>query len=1027
MSAPKTNSAVINWPNTDAEFFNDWSAYDPSLVRKIVLGPSPGSNETLTGLDVAKLLEALPKFTQVTHLYLWNLAGLKYLPVLPSGLQCLDVRGCAELEHIVALPTAELETLVFWECPALAFLPPLETVPNLEELDLRSLPLVEENWIEQALTQATQKLWKLNLSGCSKLTRLPRLKVGLKDLRANDCPKLTGLPTHWPAGLRRLELANTPITAEAFPAWVDSLDYLNLSGMKKLTSLPAGLAEMPKYFPRTLFLYGSGVRQPPAVLHGKGATDNAAPATLRYFQQGKALGYGSIRRCKLLFLGNGQAGKTSLALSLEGDPTPAATAQRDGSTHGIRLHSRSITPKGTKTTDPVRLDHWDFGGQEIYHNAHCKFVQTGSLFLLVWYPEQDGKTEATCPVTGYKDILHPLRYWLDLIFSRTSGLGRVLIVASHCERLTDPLLRRCNQQRVGYVQESIGVKAHDANTRTGQLPDIDQWIRENAGKLVEAEGEQVPAHWQIAEGLVNRWLNDSTPGRSRDLSFDQFRDEFSTEVLRRIAEDPYGDFAQLADAIRQPDGFRVDDEITRQTLHVLTNLGALYWSEDLFDRRVIIGQDWALQGIYAALDRRPESSVFKVLQEAHGRFSRSLLADLVWNSNPDYAGTAVQELLISFMEDCQICFRLSGERWDGHRFREPEYVSIKHLPTSEELRIAGTFADQFDLGHLTLHSIPAIENKFMNASHWHAILADLGKAYGDGAQYAVDGFCLPKNDKGQSALIYVELDTSLEGKSRVFVETHGPDHATLKQEIVNTLIARLPDATSGKLSFNAPGALRLAGDLSKRVTLFISYARNTDPTSIADQYPYEDAINAIEARLAGQSNIVILRDRNEIKDVSPAAGSVAAASVVGFMEQAAKADFILMVHSEKYWKSQYCMFEAWKSYEALHGQSTSPAAKFLLLDQGTDVSNLGGQRFDMSAIQAYWGHFLGSGQISAGLAGGGIAKEQLASGVLNFLTNFYLKLQPNNAQRVVWDPGKVDAIVEWIVKRCGFQVIKGES
>lgn len=1017
------------WLQSGPDCASDWPLVPDPSVARLVLGRLDQAGSVYDWGAILSVVEhpgLREHFPNLTHLHLWGLP-LKQIGALPPALKELDVRNCPALEKIEDLPVENLEVLVLWQCRALASLAAVGALRELVELDLRDLPLVEEKWIHDAIRQCTAKLWKLDLSGCSKLASLPRLKVGLKDLRVNDCPKLTALPGNWPAGLRRLELANTPVTSEAIPAWVDSLDYVNLSGTAKMTRLPEGFSATRANFPRTLFLFGSGVRQPPAVLHGKEPAENVAKAVFRYFEQGREIGFGSIRRCKLLFLGNGQAGKTSLALALEGDAAPAETAKKEGSTHGIRLRSRTIVPPGTKNTDPVRLDHWDFGGQEIYHNAHCKFVQTGSLFLLVWYPEQDGKDEAVCPVTDYIDILHPLRYWLDLVASRTSGRGTVLIVASHCRKLSDELLKRCNRQRAGYVQQSVGVKAHDAATGEGQLLDISDWVDEHAGLLVEAEGEKVPAHWQIAEEMVNRWLSEATPERTRDLSFDQFRDDLSREVSARVAADEYGVFAKLAGALGKEDGFRIDDEITRQTLHVLTNLGALYWSEELFDRRVIVGQDWALRGIYAALDRTVTSTVFKKLMANQGRFTRSLLAGCVWNAQPDYESEGVQDLLISFMEDCQICFRLSGERWNGYGFSEPEYVSIKHLPTMDTLCAEGAFAVGRDLADLTLHVAPDLENRFMNISHWHAILADLGKAYGDRAQYALDGFYLPENDQGQSALIRVKIDSSLDGESQIFVETRGKGGAALKQEIVNTLVKRLPDQTDGKLHLTAPGALELAGPLHKQVTLFISYARMTDHTVTSDHYPYEDAIEAIEARLAGQFNIRILRDRNEIKDVSPAPGSTEASNVVRFMDEASKADFVLMVHSEKYWYSQYCMFEAWKSYAALVGRGVQPAAKFLLLDQGADAAKGGASRLDLDKVADYWSSFGKSGKLSAGLAGHGVQAKQLGSGAYNFLCNFYPELLPNNDQRKIWEPEKLDDIVEWIVRRCGFTVVKKDQ
>jgi internalin A len=96
-----------------------------------------------------------------------------------------------------------------------------------------------------------------------------------------------------------------------------------------------------------------------------------------------------IYEAKLLIVGEGGAGKTSLANKLI------------DSDYTLKLESSSTPEKSTEGIDVLRLDFehssgnsfrinlWDFGGQEIYHATHQFFLTKRSLYLLVADTRQD--------------------------------------------------------------------------------------------------------------------------------------------------------------------------------------------------------------------------------------------------------------------------------------------------------------------------------------------------------------------------------------------------------------------------------------------------------------------------------------------------------------------------------------------------------------------------------------------------------------------------------------------------------------
>ena len=90
-------------------------------------------------------------------------------------------------------------------------------------------------------------------------------------------------------------------------------------------------------------------------------------------------------------------------------------------------------------------------------------------------------------------------------------------------------------------------------------------------------------------------------------------------------------------------------------LDYLHNSGTVFYREGLFGNRIILDQAWALEAVYAVFDRA--SQAFKKIERNHGRFRRSELAEWVWQKH----GVPEQELFLSFMRQCGICFAIQRE------------------------------------------------------------------------------------------------------------------------------------------------------------------------------------------------------------------------------------------------------------------------------------------------------------------------------------------------------------------------------
>jgi internalin A len=89
----------------------------------------------------------------------------------------------------------------------------------------------------------------------------------------------------------------------------------------------------------------------------------------------QAYGIALDRAIKVILLGNGRVGKTSLVRRLVQNVFDPC----EPSTHGIQLVPWDLAEHG----ENLRINIWDFGGQDIYHGTHTLFLRSRAVFLLV--------------------------------------------------------------------------------------------------------------------------------------------------------------------------------------------------------------------------------------------------------------------------------------------------------------------------------------------------------------------------------------------------------------------------------------------------------------------------------------------------------------------------------------------------------------------------------------------------------------------------------------------------------------------
>ena len=130
-----------------------------------------------------------------------------------------------------------------------------------------------------------------------------------------------------------------------------------------------------------------------------------------------------LERIKLMFVGLGGAGKTSLVRALRASDlnaaTNAAAANETSVTDGI-----DIALWRTKHTDgeddyEFTFALWDFAGQSVYYNTHQFFMSNRAIYLLLWNAR-----------LGYEHS--GLEFWLSSI-ACLAPEATVMVVSTHAD------------------------------------------------------------------------------------------------------------------------------------------------------------------------------------------------------------------------------------------------------------------------------------------------------------------------------------------------------------------------------------------------------------------------------------------------------------------------------------------------------------------------------------------------------------------------------------------------------------------
>ena len=461
--------------------------------------------------------------------------------------------------------------------------------------------------------QVTHVPPEIQFLGNLRLLRLDRNKLSRFPLEITEL-----------SSLRDLWLDDNEIT-EVPPEIARLTDLHTLSlARNKLTSVPAEIAglaklrelrvddnqltELPKEFAvpvaRGLILdvRGNPLRTPlPEV------TERGPAAVAAYL---RSLERASLQfEAKVLLLGEGDVGKTSLAAALRGEEF----VDRRPSTPGIEISSLTL-PHPERPGEEMTLRLWDFGGQEDYRITHQLFISPRALYLVVWYPR-----------AGWAGA--NVEAWLRGILLRIgrgqpAGSARVLIVATHSSDTRSSV----DYPRLERAFPGILAGHYEVDSRTGAgLPELRDAIAREAATLPQM-GLSIGEHWAAAR---------------RDI----------LELAETQAHIPFRQFTEICDRNEV-----IGEDVTALA-GLMHDLGQIVYYGDDQELRdiVVLNPEWLTRAISDVLTDGPTRNADGVLD--HARLPE------IWHDRADGPGYRPGQFpfFLRLMEKFDVSYRLENE------------------------------------------------------------------------------------------------------------------------------------------------------------------------------------------------------------------------------------------------------------------------------------------------------------------------------------------------------------------------------
>lgn len=472
------------------------------------------------------------------------------------------------------------------------------------------------------------ELEKLVLEGC-RLDSLPDI---------SNCRKLTELvlkESQWrtigdfPAGLVRLDLSHTSI--KNIPQCVERLRELTTLDLRKtdLGSLPLWLSKLGlPLVPESgktegILLYDAkvaGILQNGPVIHKNGVYEwLKKQQSADYAVSGSAEALPSDQNeVKVVFLGDGEAGKSMLIKRLLNNGEPIEGFRGD-STPGIAI-TRGTVKLSDDSDKTVRVNYWEFGGQEILHAMHRVFLTQNTVYVVILNARNDTQDERA-------------RFWLRYLASikaQTDNAKAIIVV----NKIDQNPQASMNETELRQIRSDLGDVIYLSALTTAKS-DFNRMLTK---RLVK----EVAEVYKNRTGIPDKWLAVKKALEAEDKNI--------------ISEERFNEICTQA-------GVKKEKKHREALANVLCEYGTCFRCGTHGNKtKVLLRPDWVTNGLYKILVNQHQGLRNGILSYDDIRKCMENKGGNVRCTRPDldYSPDTV-DYILNVMQDNELSFSIGGE------------------------------------------------------------------------------------------------------------------------------------------------------------------------------------------------------------------------------------------------------------------------------------------------------------------------------------------------------------------------------
>lgn len=220
--------------------------------------------------------------------------------------------------------------------------------------------------------------------------------------------------------------------------------------------------------------------------------DLGKDSLINYYEACKKFGHAPLSEGRIIFIGDGSSGKTSIIEKILYNTFTLGREQ----TNGIKIEQLHIDHPEDKRR--LTFNIWDFGGQEIQHAVHKFFFTEGCTYVLVLDNRKEEEPD----------------YWLQQIESLGGGAPVFIVFNKHDENSAETVDRKYLKEKYPNI---IGFYNTSCKTNVG-IPDFKNALTQEIIKLQTVD-EQFPKNWLN----IKKSIQEGTTGSNNYLKYEAFK------------------------------------------------------------------------------------------------------------------------------------------------------------------------------------------------------------------------------------------------------------------------------------------------------------------------------------------------------------------------------------------------------------------------------------------------------------------------------------------------------------------------